>query len=218
MTTDLTMPMLRPRAQPMSMGQVGRAVVAMAALWVASTLGTSAIAAQVRAWDATVMPPLAFTQVDGSAFDVTPLAGKIVVLNFWATWCGPCRAEMPVLQRVADARAKQSVEVLLVNAIDSPTAINHFLTKLPLNLPVLRLLPGTEVNWRQSALPATVVLDAQSRPRWVVVGKLDEDGEPLRSLLDQMVAQNRSTRMPQMTAKPVVGALSNTPTDPRKTL
>ncbi len=145
-------------------------------------------AAEARLWTHGVAPLPALETLDGRRFDPGSLAGKTVVLNFWAVWCAPCREELPAIDRYALALKGKPVEVLLVNVGDSNTAIGKFLAKQPTGLRSLRLaageLPGEA--WRFSALPATVLVDAHAQPRWVVRGSLDAEAEPVRGLLARL--------------------------------
>jgi len=68
-------------------------------------------------------PDFEGTTLDGEAIRLRDLRGHAVVLNFWATWCGPCRFEMPAIERVAKAYAERGLVVLLINQGESPEVI-----------------------------------------------------------------------------------------------
>jgi peroxiredoxin len=74
-------------------------------------------------------PDFSYIGADGRAVKLSDLRGKVVVLNFWATWCGPCRQEMPDLQKIADRHAGE-VLVLGVNKLEEPAAIGPFAREL----------------------------------------------------------------------------------------
>ena len=170
-----------------------RGRIAAFALALSATLGqwvAPAVAADVHAWNEPTTPALDFTTRDGKPFNAAALAGKVVVLNFWASWCAPCRAEMPALEKVAAAHSGKDVEVLLVNAGESPAAMERLLARLSLALPVLRH-SGDGTNWHTPSLPLTVVLDASSRARWKISGGIGESGEPLRELIRRTLAEVR---------------------------
>ena len=155
-------------------------------------------AAQVERWNPASAPVLAFDTLDGRRFDSAGLMGKIVVANFWAVWCAPCREEMPLLAQLAASTRGQSVEYLLVNTGDSPSAMEKMRSRMPANLLSLRLAADAQ-DFRFSSLPATVVFDTRLRARWVVRGAIDAQAEPLRSLIAELLAEananvNPSTR------------------------
>ena len=163
-------------------------LLALLTAWMLSTLPESS-AADARLWTHGAAPLPALETLDGRPFDTASLAGKTVVLNFWAVWCAPCREELPAIDRFAAALKGKPVEVLLVNVGDSSTAIGKFFAKQPTGLRSLRLAAGEAPGeaWRFSALPATVVVDATALPRWVVRGSLDAQAEPVRGLLARLL-------------------------------
>jgi thiol-disulfide isomerase/thioredoxin len=142
-------------------------------------------AASVQPWTQGAAPVLSFETLDGQRYDAASLAGKTVVLNFWAAWCEPCRRELPAFERLAAALKGKPVIVLLVNIGDPRTVIDKVIAKTGLSMPTLRLTQGDMAAnpWQISALPATVIIDADAQPRWLIKGAIDAQGEPLRSVL-----------------------------------
>ena len=159
-------------------------------------------AAQAVRWASGNTPVLAFDTLDGRRFDSAAPMGKIVVANFWAVWCAPCREELPLLAQLAASTQGQPVEYLLVNTGDSNAAIEKMRSRMPANLPSLRLSADAQ-DFRFSSLPATVVFDTHMRARWVVRGAIDAQAEPLRSLIAELLAEAKVG-----TGKPVNAVLS----------
>lgn len=120
---------------------------------------------------------LAGPTLDGGRLDVADLQGQVVIVNNWASWCAPCRDEMPVL--VAAAGAHQGVAVVGVNVRDEPAAAEAFAAELGVDFPViedpdgsiLRSIPGVP----PAALPSTVILDPQGRIAARVIGPTNRD-------------------------------------------
>jgi thiol-disulfide isomerase/thioredoxin len=91
--------------------------------------------------------------------DLAALKGRVVVVNFWASWCGPCRGEMPALQQVSRAYAGKPVTFVGVDASDVRSAANEFLTKVGVTYPTVfdkaGLNGGVASSWSVTALPQT---------------------------------------------------------------
>lgn len=92
--------------------------------------------------------------------------GKMIVLNFWATWCPPCREEMPELSALQDAYKDKNVVVLGI-AVDETNAIKQFLTEAPVSYPIYiaeneSMALATELGNTQSILPYTVIIDTNN--------------------------------------------------------
>lgn len=118
-------------------------------------------------------PDFAVERSDGGSWALGEARGGGVILNFWASWCPPCRAEMPALERVHNELADEGIEVLALNVTrqDSEAAARAFAAELGLNLPIGFDRTGEiERLYRVRALPTTFFIDADGVIRSVVIG------------------------------------------------
>ena len=115
---------------------------------------------------------IAGATADGTALSSADFAGDVVVVNAWASWCPPCREELPLLSAAAEAYAPDGVAFVGVNALDDPIAAASILATSPYpsindeDGAVLRTIPGVP----PAALPSTVILDRQGRVAVRVIG------------------------------------------------
>jgi peroxiredoxin len=118
-------------------------------------------------------PDFSLPALGEETLTLSQLRGQAVVLNFWATWCPPCRAEMPAFQRLYARYADRGLTVIAINAAfsDTPEAVADFRQHYGLTFPILLDASG-EVNrsYRITALPTTFFIDPQGMIREVVVG------------------------------------------------
>jgi thiol-disulfide isomerase/thioredoxin len=125
-------------------------------------------------WTRGATPPLSLKDLDGRLHDLATYRGKTVVLNFWATWCEPCRDEMPSLQRLARRFADRGLVVLTVDVAEKPERVRRFLDQAQITLPVL-LDPdsSTAHAWHAVGYPASYVVAPDGSVRYQYVGALD---------------------------------------------
>ena len=170
--------------------RAARALLAAAGL--AVSLGAFG-SAELRPWKGGETPPLAGASLDGRALDLRDYKGRVVLLNFWATWCDPCREEMPSFQRLRDRLRGRPFEVLTVNFGEGPERIKPFLERFRISLPVL-LDRDKEAAaaWHAGGLPMTFLIDAKGRVRYSAFGESDwSTGEPLR-VVEALLEETRS--------------------------
>jgi thiol-disulfide isomerase/thioredoxin len=150
----------------------------------------AAAAHVVRAWPAgRPVPPLDVVDLDGRPWRLAAFAGQVVVLNFWATWCAPCRLEMPSLDAMAARRGREGVVVAAVNYKEAPDVIRRFLERAPFKSRILLDADGdATVAWTPRVFPSTVLIGRSGAPAQVVVGELDWEGAEAKALLDPLVA------------------------------
>lgn len=112
-------------------------------------------------------PALSWPGLDGHTAALSALRGRPVLVNYWASWCGPCIQEMPVLDAFAKAQGADGVQVLGV-ALDNEAAVREFLAKLPVSYRIALETPSGDDssvrlgNW-QNVLPFSVLIDAKGR-------------------------------------------------------
>ncbi len=154
-------------------------------------------------WPARVSTP-AFTAVDlnGRTWTSADFAGKVVVLNFWATWCPPCKEEMPSLQTLHDISDSGTL-VLAVNVNEPAVRVARYAQSTGLSLPIV-LDPKSEMVRRfgVTAFPTTVLIGPDGHARWRIVGDVDWSGAQANGWLAE-VRQNASlTNAPSKAATP----------------
>lgn len=117
-------------------------------------------------------PGFELQTLSGSSINLSSVQGRVVILNFWATWCGPCQQEMPLLQ----ARAVQfpnSLVILGINYDEPASLVQDFVTSLKISFPIL-LDPGSKVQnlYRVRGYPTSVFVDSSGIIRIVHIGEL----------------------------------------------
>jgi thiol-disulfide isomerase/thioredoxin len=119
-------------------------------------------------------PPLELKDLAGHTHNLDRYRNRVVLINFWATWCPPCRDEMPSLQRLRERLAGQPFVVLGVNYGESASRIASFLKQVPVDFPMLRDPRHEAIEaWRVRTLPASFLIGPDGRIRYWVVGELD---------------------------------------------
>ena len=138
----------------------------------------------VQPWPANKAAPKQLsTDEPGSNWALADLRGRAVLINFWATWCEPCRQEMPSLQRVALSRSAE-IKVLTVNFKEAPGSVEQFVAQTGLQLPVLRDEEGALTRqWGVRVFPSTVLVDAEGVVRSTVRGAIDWTGPAAQQLI-----------------------------------
>lgn len=136
-------------------------------------------------------PDFELTTLEGEAVQLSRLQGQPVIVNFWATWCAPCKAEMPAMQRVYEQFRDQGLVILAVNATNQDTrqAAADFTSQYSLTFPIL-LDTGAEAaqQYQVRALPVTFFIDRAGNIHDVVIGGPMSEGL-LRAQAEQMLAE-----------------------------
>ncbi len=155
-----------------------------AALALAVTQTLAQTGFDVQPWPASkAAPNLAGFDAAGKALPLTSLRGQAVVINFWASWCEPCREEMPSLALLAHTHVGK-LSVLAVNYKESPAAVAQFVAATGLDLHTLRDPDGALARaWGIRVFPSTVLIGADGRVRSVVRGALDWNGAAAQALI-----------------------------------
>jgi cytochrome c biogenesis protein CcmG, thiol:disulfide interchange protein DsbE len=118
-------------------------------------------------------PDLALPQLDGTQITLRDLRGQVVLINIWATWCPPCRAEMPAIQEAYTAYRDRGFIVLAVNQREDATAITSFLGQHELTFPILLDSDGqASATYQASALPSSFFVDRRGVIRTVYRGPM----------------------------------------------
>jgi thiol-disulfide isomerase/thioredoxin len=148
----------------------------------------TASAGELKVWSGGRTPPLTLRDIDGKAQDLTAYRGQVVLVNFWATWCEPCRDEMPAIQRLKKKLAGKPFVVLAVNVDEPESRISNFLEKMPLDFPIL-LDEGKVATqaWKVRVLPASFIIGRDGRIRYSLTGELAWDHDDVVSLLAELM-------------------------------
>ncbi|MFM9136199.1 MAG: TlpA family protein disulfide reductase [bacterium] len=141
-------------------------------------------------------PALAGPTLEGGTWDLADHRGEVVVLNVWASWCAPCRAEAPVLQALWEEFEGQGVQFVGLDTRDAAAPATAFVERYGITYPnlvdtsgQLQLLFGDTLP--PQAIPSTLLVDQEGRVAARVLGKVSEAG--LRALIDSLLDEQATT-------------------------
>jgi peroxiredoxin len=136
-------------------------------------------------------PSFSLQDLSGKSVSLGDFKGKVVLLNFWASWCGPCRIEIPSLNRLYQLRKDKNFEILAVS-VDrgSVSKIASFVASNEMSFPVL-VNPQGDMGGRYwvRAIPTSFLLDKKGVIRWKVVGGKQWDGAEAIAKIDQLLSE-----------------------------
>lgn len=170
------------------------------ALALASGCTSSSVAAAGPVWvpheQRTPVPKLVFSDMPGARRQLSQLRGKVIVVNFWATWCPPCKGEMPEFVKAYGGYRDRGVE--FIGAANEPRSakakVHAFMQEMQIPFPVW--LEASEDHMKALGvgpeLPATVILDIQGRVAARIAGLTD--AAQLRELLDRVLSEQATSQ------------------------
>jgi len=140
-------------------------------------------------------PRLALTDASGGVRDIASYRGSVVLVNFWATWCEPCRYEMPSIQRLREKLAGKPFGVLMVNVDEPDARVRRFVADTKLDLPVV-MDPGKTVTraWSVRVLPTTFLVGPDGRLRYRLIGDMDWSADQVVRTVTDLLPEKSTMR------------------------
>ena len=134
-------------------------------------------------------PDFSLQSLDGKAYKLSDLKGKIVLIDFWATWCGPCREELPIIEKLHREFKDKNLVVLGISNEDRDT-IEKFLKNNPLTFPILLDEKGKVAkSYRVVAIPRLLLIDKTGKIRKDILGYNPRNEEILRELIERLLKE-----------------------------
>ncbi|QIL82742.1 TlpA family protein disulfide reductase [Diaphorobacter sp. HDW4A] len=139
-------------------------------------------------WTRGAAPALSALTMEGRKVTLQDYVGAPLILNFWASYCGPCRLEMPTFSMLLDLYSDKKLRVLAVNHGEMPARIAQFLQAVPFTGDVLLDRSQKQLAaWGGRALPTSFIIDAKGRVRFWHIGELDWTAWDAQSKLQQVI-------------------------------
>ena len=126
----------------------------------------------------------------GETQSLSDYRGKVVLVNFWASWCMPCVQEMPELTQLKQHLAGQPFEILALNVGEHQNRVKHFAKRTKFNLPVLMDNSSNVFNeWKIEIMPTSFLIDASGRVRYRARGNPGWDNEQTLSIIENLIKE-----------------------------
>ena len=124
--------------------------------------------------------------MDGKTHTLEDLKGKFVLVNFWATWCNPCKVEMPLLEKLHQTLKSEKFTVLGLHVGPGPENIEEFKKLMPISFPIYVDM-DLEVNWGVPGLPTTFLMDPEGKLIYRAVGKREFASDEMVNFLKSQI-------------------------------
>ena len=165
-----------------------RRLLATVALGLFTSFGGQAAGFEARA--SLPAPTLQASDLSGATKTLADYRGKVLLLNYWATWCPPCLREMPSLERLRVNMAGRPLEIVAIDSAEPAEEVNAYLSRMKLGFPVLLDENGSNTQrWKVFALPTTFLLDGEGRVRYVLKGATEWDEAAALRVIESLLAE-----------------------------
>jgi peroxiredoxin len=135
-------------------------------------------------------PDFTLKSLSGKNVKLSEMAGNVVMLNFWASWCGPCRKEMPLLNDLHNKYKKLGFTILGVNVEQEQKLAKSFLSDTPVNFPILFDKSNkVSKDYDVIAMPTTVMIDRNGKVRFIHKGYKDGDEKKYKKMVKKLVRE-----------------------------
>ena len=131
-------------------------------------------------------PDFKIIAMDGTPRTLADLKGKFVLVNFWATWCNPCKVEMPLLEKLHQTLKSDKFTVLGLHVGPDPENIEEFKKLMPVSFPIYVDME-LEVNWGVPGLPTTFLLNPEGKLVYRAVGKREFASDAMIKFLSNII-------------------------------
>jgi len=142
----------------------------------------------IRNYDIGKADNFTLQDIDGEDFQLNQSKGHWVFLHFWASWCGPCREEMPAVQRLSEIFPNDKLEIVMINTAENEDTIFEFLAAIDVELNSLMDVDGqvTEV-WKPRGLPTTFLINPEGKIKYQAIGGREWDKPVYVKFLKRLV-------------------------------
>jgi len=142
----------------------------------------------VMEMDGRPAPALQLENIDGKSWDINQARGHWLFIHFWASWCGPCRREMPTIQKLMETLHNERIEIVLVNTAETEDEVFSFLGIVAPDLVPLMDTNGLVTQaWQPRGLPATFLVDPGGRIRYLALGGRNWSSPPYLGFLHRII-------------------------------
>jgi len=143
--------------------------------------------------EASIMEEASFITTEGQVIKTADLKGKVVFINFWASWCGPCLAEMPSIQILYDKFKHNTDVVFLIVSIDNKKLdAEKFIAKQNFNLPFVFSHSSIPEEWLGNEIPTTIILNKSGLLVAKKQGLYDYSGQGVQNYIQHLIDQNNN--------------------------
>lgn len=137
-----------------------------------------------------VAPELRVEDLQGKTHSLDAYRGQVVLVNFWASWCPPCRKEMPSMQRLTERMGDAPFVILAVASGEPREDVEAFLATMKLTFPILiEQNAATMRAWKVYTLPSSFLLDRQGRIRYVLSGGMEWDDAEAVGIMNRLIKE-----------------------------
>jgi cytochrome c biogenesis protein CcmG/thiol:disulfide interchange protein DsbE len=137
-------------------------------------------------------PEIALHDLSGAAVKLAGLRGKVVLVDFWASWCAPCRDELPWLEQLYKKLGKQGLEIVAVNQDEQVDKAAKFLRSHPVTFRVVHDRGGQVAErYAPAKMPSSYLIDGAGRVRYVHLGFRAADGKAIEAEVTRLLAERR---------------------------
>lgn len=128
----------------------------------------------IRHYDIGIAQNFTSNDIDGEEFELEDARGRWIFLHFWASWCGPCKEEMPAIQQLADAITGDSFQIVMINTAEDEDTVFEFLASIGVELNSLMDVDGQVTEaWKPRGLPTTFLINPAGEVKYQAIGGRD---------------------------------------------